>query len=225
LIGKSQIASNFRGTSVEHLPNVLTGLPSTLLALTGLEVGCERTLPTVSTRQSLLHPGQHNGRAAEPSHKDKAEAKRLFHAKCEASRIGSLNLQIARNYMVAVDPELPTRTWRQVVRFIIEQKEPGPTRHRWESVEKDEAFSKLWKMRIAETRPDQLLSILKSGTVSTNVVLRRMHNFAFDMNWLAWPILPKKKWPKVVYREKRGITREEHEKIIAREINPEHPPI
>jgi integrase len=65
------------------------------------------------------------------------------------------------------------------------------------------------------------MAILKSGTVSTNVYLRRMHNFALDMNWLAWPILPKKKWPKVVYREKRGITREEHEKIIARETNPE----
>jgi integrase len=48
-----------------------------------------------------------------------------------------------------------------------------------------------------------------------------MHNFALDMNWLAWPILPKKKWLKVVYEEKRGITREEHEKIVARETNPE----
>jgi hypothetical protein len=73
--------------------------------------------------------------------KDKTEAKRLFHAKSEASRLGSLNLQIARTYMVAVDPELPTHTWRKVVRFIIEQKEPGPTRHRWEIVEKDKAFS------------------------------------------------------------------------------------
>jgi len=29
------------------------------------------------------------------------------------------------------------------------------------------------------------------GTVSTNVYLRRLHNFCVDMNWLPWPLVPK----------------------------------
>jgi hypothetical protein len=54
--------------------------------------------------------------------KDKSEANRLFHAKCEASRMGSLNLQIARTYMVAVDPELPTRTWHHTVESWLRRR-------------------------------------------------------------------------------------------------------
>ena len=41
------------------------------------------------------------------------------------------------------------------------------------------------------------------------------------MNWLAWPILPKRLWPPVKFRNKRAIKREEHERIIAREGNRE----
>ena len=35
--------------------------------------------------------------------------------------------------------------------------------------------------------------MLEIGKVSTNVYLRRMHNFAVDMTWLPWPVLPKKR--------------------------------
>jgi integrase len=152
---------------------------------------------------------------------DKGAARRLLHAKNEAVQMGTLNLQIARAYMVAVDPHMPKRTWREVIRFIIEEKEEGPSRRRWENAEKDKALAGLWKLRVVETRADRLLRMLKKGTVSTNAYLRRLHNYALDMNWLAWPILPKKRWPKIVYGEKRGITLEEHQKIIAREGNPE----
>jgi hypothetical protein len=41
------------------------------------------------------------------------------------------------------------------------------------------------------------------------------------MNWLPWGIIPKRQWPKVRYKEKRAITLEEHEKIVAREGNAE----
>jgi integrase len=57
--------------------------------------------------------------------------------------------------------------------------------------------------------------------VSTNVYLRRIHNFALDMTWLPWPVLAKKRWPAVVFKEKRGITLAEHLAIVARENNPE----
>jgi hypothetical protein len=42
------------------------------------------------------------------------------------------------------------------------------------------------------------------------------------MNWLPWPILAKKLWPKLRFKEKRAVTAKEHQAIIARELNPEH---
>ncbi len=62
--------------------------------------------------------------------------------------------------------------------------------------------------------------MLKAGTVSTNVYLRRIHNYAVNMHWLPWPVMPKRNWPAVHCKSKRAITREEHEKIIEREKNP-----
>jgi integrase len=41
------------------------------------------------------------------------------------------------------------------------------------------------------------------------------------MGWLPWPLIPKRQWPVVTFKEKRAITLEEHQKIIAAEVNPE----
>jgi integrase len=62
---------------------------------------------------------------------------------------------------------------------------------------------------------------MRTGTVSTNLYLRRLHNFCLDMSWLPWPIIPKRQWPEISFKEKRGITCEEHQKILAGESNSE----
>src|SRR3989442_524889 len=41
------------------------------------------------------------------------------------------------------------------------------------------------------------------------------------MTWLPWPVLTRKQWPALHYGEKRGITWEEHQAVVAAEINPE----
>jgi integrase len=41
------------------------------------------------------------------------------------------------------------------------------------------------------------------------------------MNWLPWPLIPKRQWPAVRFKDKRAITLEEHQRIIAAEVNPE----
>jgi integrase len=148
--------------------------------------------------------------------KDNATATRLLNAKNESTMLMGSNLLVARAYMVASDPEMPKRTWKNVIDFIIAEK-PDTARHRWISVTKDKALTPLWRLRVVETRAEQFLVMLKRGTVSTNTYLRRLHNYALDMNWLPWPILPKKRWPKIVYGEKRGITLEEHRRIIEAE--------
>ena len=84
---------------------------------------------------------------------------------------------------------------------------------------KDKAFDLIRNLPILETHSAHFLRVLELGTVSTNVYLRRIHNFALDMNWLPWPILPKKQWPRVRFKDKRAITLEEHQQIITAEVN------
>ena len=65
------------------------------------------------------------------------------------------------------------------------------------------------------------MACLKAGTVSTNVHLRKLHNFCLSMNWLPRPLIPKRLWPEVRFQPKRALTVEEHQLIIEREQNPE----
>ncbi len=97
----------------------------------------------------------------------------------------------------------------------------GPTRIRWESAMRDKALVKLKDMQLLQTRAEHFTAALESGTVSTNMFLRRLHSFALDTGWLPWPVLPRKRWPKIVYGDKRGITLGEHQRILAAETNTE----
>ena len=74
---------------------------------------------------------------------------------------------------------------------------------------------------IIETQAEHLLDCIKGGTVSTNVHLRKLHNFCLSMNWLPWPLIPRRLWPEVRFQPKRAITFEEHQLIIEHEKNPE----
>ena len=47
--------------------------------------------------------------------KDRAIAERLFNAKNEAQQQPIINLQIARAYLQASDPEISTRTWQMAM--------------------------------------------------------------------------------------------------------------
>ncbi|MEI9893845.1 MAG: hypothetical protein WDN28_08070 [Chthoniobacter sp.] len=44
--------------------------------------------------------------------------------------------------------------------------------------------------------------------------MRRLHNLALNLGWLAWPILHKAAWPKIRSESKRAITAEEHAAIV-----------
>jgi integrase len=151
---------------------------------------------------------------------DRAKATRLLHAKNEAGELPAINLQIARAYLAATDPQIATRTWQLVMDEPAKLKK-GPTQDRWKRAMQDKAFDLIRQLPILETRPEHFLRVLENGTVCTNIFLRRLQNFAVDMSWLPWPVLPKKRWPKIKFKEKRGVTFEEHQKILACEFNPE----
>jgi len=148
------------------------------------------------------------------------EAREIIEAQNAAERQPVLNLQIARAYLAGTDSGLTTRTWQQAMQTLLEGKQ-GANRQRWLRVAKDRALAPLLPRTIIDTPGELLLKILQSGTVSTNVYLRRLHNFCLDMNRLAWPLVPKRQWPAVRFKAKRAITREEHEAIITAEMNPE----
>jgi len=113
------------------------------------------------------------------------EAQQIVQAKNQARRQPMLNLQIAKAYLVGTDSAITTRTWQQAIEALINTKYDA-NRIRWQRVLKDPALAPLWSRVIIETTGESLLKILNVGTVSTNVFLRRLHNFCVDMNWLAW---------------------------------------
>lgn len=61
---------------------------------------------------------------------------------------------------------------------------------------KSKWFNPIRNRLLIETQAEDLLHVLQCGKVAVNVFLRRMHNFAIDMNWLAldrgWRIAPAK---------------------------------
>ncbi len=152
--------------------------------------------------------------------RDKTEAYRLVAARNETETAPAFSLQLARVYWKAGDSAAGTRHWQFVMEELVKTKK-GETRSRWDTAVKDRAFEPLRRQPILETKAEHFLRVLSVGTVSTNVYLRRMHNFALDMGWLPWPVIPKKQWPAVRYQAKRAVTLEEHRAIFAREGNDE----
>lgn len=154
--------------------------------------------------------------------RDRQEAERLLQARCEAADAPDRAFRVGMAYLGATDPLAASRTWRDVVEAYAHMHPQGsPTRHRILSAGKDRALAPLLRTPLLRTRPDDLLAAVASGKVSTNAYLRRFHNLALDLGWLARPILPRRRWPKVRHLPKRAITEEEHLRIVQREGNPE----
>ncbi len=152
--------------------------------------------------------------------KDKTQAQHLLHIKNQPHQLAGLNIQIGRAYLLGSDPQFATRTWQMVMDCIINRHD-GPTKIRWVTAAKSKSFDAIRHLILTDTKADDFLKVLGTGKVSANVFLRRLHNYALDMNWLLTAVIAKRAWPKVKYGEKRAITKEEHERIIEREKNPE----
>lgn len=147
------------------------------------------------------------------------EAQQIVDAKNQALRQPVLNLQIAKAYLAGSDNGIATRAWQQAIEVLTSSKR-GSNKQRWERAAHDKTFDLIRHHVIVETPGESLLKVLQRGTVSTNVYLRRLHNFCLDMDWPK-PIIPKRQWPKVEFKDKRGITWEEHQKIVTGESNAE----
>ena len=134
-----------------------------------------------------------------------------------------LNLQLAKAYLAGTDAEMPKRTWQHALEVLTETKR-GANKERWKRVARIGHFHCCGRADRGNRGRALVLKVLRIGTVSTNVYLRRLYNFCVDMNWLPWPIVPKRQWPTVRFQEKRAITWEEHSRIVERKRIPSERP-
>jgi len=148
--------------------------------------------------------------------KDEAEALQLLNARNEAQRQPVLNLHLARAYLTASDPAFVERTWQSVM-AQLQSRGQDSSRERYASVFKSSAFDGLRHKRLMETTADDFLAVFKDGKVSIVYFLKRLHNFALSLGWIALPIVAPYLWPKYEAKDRRGITLDEHQSLLAKE--------
>src|SRR6185436_12874656 len=136
--------------------------------------------------------------------KNPAEAKRLVMSLNEAGKQPAMNLRLARVYLQHSDPAFSSRTWQNVMDEATKTKR-GPAQARWMRGMKQKPFDRIRSLPVIETRAEHFIAMLDEGTVCTNIFLRRLHNFALDMSWLPAPIIVRRQWPKIRFKEKRGV--------------------
>ena len=152
--------------------------------------------------------------------RDETEALQLVNARNEAHRQPVLNLHLARAYLAASDPAFVERTW-QTVMAQLQSRGKESSRERYASVFVSPSFDALRHKKLLETTADDFLAVFKDGKVSIVNFLKRLHNFALSLGWIAVPIVAPYLWPKYEPKDRRGITRDEHETLLAREKNAE----
>jgi integrase len=172
------------------------------------ENGIYYSLDTVTNKRNSLNTS------------DPEEARRFLNALNEACKQPAINLQIAQAYLQHSDPDYAKRTW-QLVMDEMGRAKTGNTKKRWDVAMKDKAFDLIRSLTLIKTQGEHFFEALHKGTVSTNVFLRRVQNFALDMDWIPKAVIPKRQWPAIQFKEKRAITFAEHEAIVERERNPE----
>lgn len=152
--------------------------------------------------------------------KDKREAQCLLNAMNEAQRQPILNLALGRAYLSAHDPNMATRTWQAVIDEMNTHGIPT-TQERCARTLRSHAYDPIRNKPIVQTTGENLLNIMHAHGNCVAHYLRRFHNLALDLGWLAWPLLAKRAWPKIRSSRRRAISPDEHATIIASERNAE----
>ena len=152
--------------------------------------------------------------------KDETEARSLLNARNEAQRQPVLNLHLARAYLTASDPAFVERAW-QTVMDQLQARGKDSSRERYASVFKSPSFNGLREKKLLETTADDFFAVFKENKVAITYFLKRLHNFALHLGWIALPIVAPYLWPKYEPKDRRGITLEEHQDLLAKETHAE----
>jgi integrase len=152
--------------------------------------------------------------------KNEQEAKRFLEVRNTAGKATALNLELGKVYLKAADPKMASRTW-QAAMDELSSHGIDSTQARCKREMLRKAYDLIREKPIVETKAEDLKAVLKRGGRATNHYLRRLHNLALGNGWISWHIIPPKQWEKPPKVPKRGITFEEHVKILATERNEE----
>jgi hypothetical protein len=126
---------------------------------------------------------------------DKREAERILNAMNEAHRAPTINLNLARAYLAAHDPVMASRNWQTV---MDEMSTHGieATQVRCARGFKSKAYDPIRRKSLIQTTAADLLGVLHANGNCVGHYLRRLHNLAIDLGWLAWPVLANEHGPK-----------------------------
>src|SRR5271165_7519631 len=152
--------------------------------------------------------------------KDKQAALRLLEVKRQTVADPGFNQFILKTCLATSDPLLPKRTWGTVMEQMQTHGKDS-TKTRCARAMKSKVFNALRGVKLVETTAEDFLTILNGGKVSVAHYLKRLHNLALGLGWLAFPVLAPRLWPKPHFKSKRGITLAEHQRILDAEKNPE----
>jgi hypothetical protein len=176
----------------------------------------ENKIHPVPARRNLLFPRFGDRPAKKLRTRDEAEASQLLNARNDAMRQPVLNLHLARAYLAASDPAFVEHTW-QTVMAQMQIRGQDSSRERYASVFKSSCFDALRHKRLLETTADDFLAVFKDGKVSIVYFLKRLHNFALSLGWIVLPVVAPYLWPKYEPKDRRGITPDEHQSVLAQE--------
>lgn len=152
---------------------------------------------------------------------DPTEAQKLLTGyNTQSDQTAALNLELAKAYLRAADPRMATRTWRAAMEELSSHGIES-TQARCKRALQSKAFDPIRDKLIFETTAEDLKAVLKRGGSAANNYLRRLHNLALGNGWINSPIIAPNQWEKPDKSKKRGITFEEHSKILAAEQNEE----
>jgi hypothetical protein len=114
---------------------------------------------------------------------DRREAERLLNAMNESHREPTLNLNLARAYLAAHDPNMAKRTWQAV---MDEMATHGilTTQERCARGFRSKAYDPIRNKPLVQTTGADLLAIIHANGNCVAHYLRRLHNLALDLGWL-----------------------------------------
>ena len=88
------------------------------------------------------------------------------------------------------------------------------SRQRYVSAFRTPAFDPIRNKPLMETDTADFLNILKDAKPSHMFYLKCLHSFALSLGWISLPIVAPKVWPKYHPKARRGITLEEHQRLL-----------
>ena len=97
----------------------------------------------------------------------------------------------------------------------LQSRGKDSSRERYKTVFKSSCYDALRNKKLLETTADDFFAVFKDGKVSIVYFLKRLHNFALSLGWIALPVVAPYLWPKYEAKDRRGITPEEQQSILA----------